>query len=141
MSVNLTPQKTAISPESVGKTDTRNAAGLSVSGKTDVQPYRPSNSTDGCAFEAKFCARCEAGREWREHERNACDIQCRALAFGIEDDGYPSEWIEEESGPRCTAFREEGSPAQEQIDSDRARYEAALAEMRAAQTQRTADND
>lgn len=68
-----------------------------------MKPYRPSNGSEGCAFEARFCDRCvhdvppdpDHGRDNGE-----CTIHTNALC-GIQ----PPEWIEDEKGPRCTAFQ------------------------------------
>jgi hypothetical protein len=70
-----------------------------------AQPYRPANGSEGDWFEAKFCDRCERDREWREKERNPCPIMGSALAFAIDQEGFPPEWIEDSNGPRCTAFQ------------------------------------
>jgi hypothetical protein len=96
------------------------------------QPYRPSNGDEGCWFQQKFCDRCEREREYREKERSPCSILGLTMALDIDDPDYPKQWVEDENGPRCTAFRPEGSPPQEQLDRDRARYERAMAEMRDA---------
>ena len=95
-------------------------------------PYRPSNGTEGEWFASKFCNKCEGERKWRESEVDPCHILVNTFAFTIDHPDYPKEWIEDEGGPRCTAFREEGAPSQERLDRERARYDAALAEMRAA---------
>lgn len=97
-----------------------------------AEKYRPSNGTEGDWFASKFCGKCERERRWREREEDPCSILVNSYALAIDHPDYPKEWIEDESGPRCTAFREEGAPSQERLDRDRARYEAALAEMRAA---------
>lgn len=86
-------------------------------------------------FEAGFCNRCEREKQWREDPDGAegCDIHIRALAFSTTDPGFPAEWIIDAKGERCTAFVEEGKPLPEVYARDLARYEAAMAEMRAAQ--------
>ena len=64
------------------------------------RPYRPSNGTEGCIFYETFCHTClhEAG------ERE-CDIYTRSLAFDIDDDEYPGEWIYYKEQPTCTAWQ------------------------------------
>jgi hypothetical protein len=67
-----------------------------------MKPYMPSNGTEGCQFEGRMCDRCQkdvppdpdAGRDVGE-----CQIHNDAL-LGIQ----PKEWVEDEAGPRCTAF-------------------------------------
>jgi hypothetical protein len=70
--------------------------------------YRPSNGTEGDCFHAKWCAHCEKERMYRQDRDNdGCQILIWTMAVGIDDDDYPAEWIEDERGPRCTAFEEE----------------------------------
>lgn len=98
------------------------------------KPYRPSNGTEGEIFEAQFCSQCEHEAAWRRDDlkHDACKIHARVYAFGINDPQYPKEWIEDEDGPHCTAFLIEGSTGHERLERDRARYEAAMSEMRKA---------
>jgi hypothetical protein len=71
--------------------------------------YRPSNSTEGWWFESQFCERCKHMAAWLADDRNdACDINTRALALEIDHPNYPTEWIEIQSGPLCTAFEATG---------------------------------
>jgi hypothetical protein len=69
-----------------------------------LRPYRPSNGTEGEAFQEKFCCNCVRDRavnlggddpQWED----GCQILARALADG----GVP-EWVEMDSGPFCTAY-------------------------------------
>lgn len=69
------------------------------------EPYRPSNGDAGDAFIAKFCEKCA-----RDGEDNPCFILGRALGHNIDDPDYPPEWVQDEQGPRCTAFTLEASP-------------------------------
>ena len=77
-----------------------------------TRPYRPSNGTEGCWFDDKWCSRCERDRAWREDESKGepCDILGRTLIFNVGETGYPVEWIEDDvpypqpANPRCTAF-------------------------------------
>jgi hypothetical protein len=67
--------------------------------------YRPANGTEGEMFKARFCDRCERDREWRERERNPCEILTTTLCLMPEDEGYPTEWrYDDEGDPVCTAF-------------------------------------
>jgi hypothetical protein len=69
-----------------------------------MQPYRPSNGDEGEGFMCDWCYRCA-----KDRGRRQCDILTRSMAFDITDLEYPTEWIEEEDGPRCTAFVKVGS--------------------------------
>lgn len=68
-------------------------------------PYRPSNGTEGECFMGKFCERC------RRDINQDCPIIAATMAFDISDPEYPGEWVEDESGPRCTAFEPIGDAA------------------------------
>ena len=103
--------------------------------ETDTRPYRPSNSTEGDAFESKFCRKCEYEAQARRDETcSGCDTLGMVMAFSIDDEHYPEEWISDADGsnPRCTRFRKEGTGTWEQYHADKARYDAAMAETRAA---------
>lgn len=91
----------------------------------NTKPYRPSNGSEGDAFDALFCNRCVLDKAARAGDyANGCDILLRALAFGITDANYPSEWrqnIGAKWDPFCTAFVEEsddddGEPPQPDPD-------------------------
>jgi len=72
-----------------------------------VRAYRPSNGTEGEIFHEQFCYRCA---RYGDPDGNIepCAIQGMALAVGVDDPAYPKEWIEDEQGPRCTAFWPQG---------------------------------
>ena len=101
-----------------------------------AEPYRPSNGSEGMEFEHRFCNRCERERLWREDdfENDACGIHTWATAVSVDHPRYPTEWVQDERGPRCTAFVEEGKALPEVYERDLARYEAAMAEMRTTLT-------
>ena len=65
-------------------------------------PYRPSNAAEGCEFESKFCHQCERD-DWPTGG-NGCSIQADAYVFDESHPSYPKEWVEDATGPRCTAF-------------------------------------
>lgn len=65
----------------------------------EVTLFRPSNGTIGEAFHDAFCYRC--GRDWKR-----CGILTRTLIHAIDEPEYPREWISDDDGSRCTAFRE-----------------------------------
>lgn len=92
-----------------------------------ARPWRPANGIEGCDFAAVWCARCACDAEDLE-EDDGCPIAAAAFAFDVKDDGYPRQWIEDESGPRCTAFIERipGEPRKDPyaIEKARAAYDA-----------------
>jgi hypothetical protein len=79
------------------------AEGAFMSNAMTVKPYRPSNGTEGEVFHEAFCYQC---RYYGDviGKVPPCAIQDAALALQVDDPGYPAEWIEDEEGPRCTAF-------------------------------------
>jgi hypothetical protein len=80
-----------------------------------TRSYRPTNGTEGSMFEERFCRRCT-------HDRPdaPCRILTFALACGLGDPEYPAEWVEDEAGPRCTAFAhaETGAPSAAQLEAE-----------------------
>lgn len=76
---------------------------------TETRPYRPSNGSEGEWFMSIFCEKCEKDR----YESKPCGILGRTFALGIDDKGYPKEWIRDTGdwpgNPRCTAFVERGT--------------------------------
>jgi hypothetical protein len=66
---------------------------------TTQRPYRPSNGSEGDWFMLIWCSKCV-----KDSEAKPCLILLRTLALGVNDKGYPSQWIEDDDGPRCTAF-------------------------------------
>ena len=67
--------------------------------------YRPSNGSEGDWFMANWCEQCV-----KDSESKPCRILGRTMALGIRDKGYPSEWITDDDGPRCTAFADHEKP-------------------------------
>lgn len=63
------------------------------------EPYRPSNGSEGEWFMAHWCARCV-----KDTPSKPCRIITLTMALGLDDKGYPREWVEDDDGPRCTAF-------------------------------------
>lgn len=65
------------------------------------KPYRPSNGTEGEMFQERYCYRCVHDA----NEDSPCEILTAAMVFGLEDAGYPREWLYDANGrPSCTAF-------------------------------------
>lgn len=84
------------------------------SSEPQTRPYRPSNGTEGDYFFEKFCARCVGERAARANPEgvDGCPILTATFALGVDDPGYPSEWVQNEgpwetADPRCTAFVED----------------------------------
>lgn len=84
-----------------------------------TKPYRPSSGTEGASFFEAWCCRCARDKAMREgcdidecDDNEKCQIIADTMCYGIDDPKYPKEWIEDESGQRCTAFIEswEGVP-------------------------------
>lgn len=78
------------------------------------EKYRPSNGTEGAWFINAFCAQCSRS-EHNLHPDDAsklvgCPILDRTFALDVDDPDYPSEWIEDENGPKCIAFVLQGDP-------------------------------
>lgn len=53
-----------------------------------------------------FCYRCKHDEKYQQTQDSKydCDIVTRAMCFSVNDKQYPTEWIADETGPRCTAF-------------------------------------
>ncbi len=68
--------------------------------------YRPSSGSEGLDFEAQFCWVCQREATFRETQdgTDACPIVRAAFMFEVTDKEYPTQWIEDESGPRCIEF-------------------------------------
>ena len=67
--------------------------------------YRPASAWEGAEFMERFCDRCQHDAAFRAGTGDSCPIAANAVAYGVEDEGYPLEWREDgPSGPRCTAF-------------------------------------
>ena len=69
-------------------------------------PYRPSNGSEGMEFEARFCDHCSRDAAFRENMDGAdgCPILAAVFIYDVDQQQYPKEWIEDDNGPRCTAF-------------------------------------
>ena len=67
-----------------------------------IEKYQPSNGSEGCSFTEEFCDQCEFGVD-----NQPCGILFRSMAFDIEDNQYPSEWVYETTTGKaeCTVFR------------------------------------
>lgn len=72
------------------------------------KPYRPSNGTEGDIFMGQFCFRCALWNGQEDAQGEPCEILGRTFWCNIGDKDYPTEWVEDSNGPRCTAFTPEG---------------------------------
>lgn len=79
------------------------------------KPFRPSNATQGDAFLASFCEKCDKYGEIGSR----CEIVVLTHAYDEDDPKYPREWTYDEDGwPTCTAFSEGGERLPELGASD-----------------------
>lgn len=67
--------------------------------------YRPSNATEGDAFENRFCRDCIHDKD------NECQILAAVYALDVNDPEYPKDWVYDGRGPRCNNFQHgDGEP-------------------------------
>ena len=59
-----------------------------------ITPYMPSNGTEGSLFEARWCRQCV------KDFTDDCEILSKAFCGD-----QPTEWIEFDNKPICTAFK------------------------------------
>ncbi len=71
-----------------------------------AEPYRPSCGSEGADFIDHWRGHCERDRAFQENPDAAdgCPIVAATFRFEVDHPDYPKEWIEDEKGPRCTAF-------------------------------------
>lgn len=69
-----------------------------------TEKYRPSCGSEGMDFMARFCDRCKRDDAFQRGEGDSCPIVANSMAYDEDDPNYPVEWIEDATGPRCTAF-------------------------------------
>jgi len=60
---------------------------------------------------ARFCDRCQRDAAFQSGKGDSCPIAAATMVYDEDDPAYPKEWVEDERGPRCTAFVEIGSVA------------------------------
>jgi hypothetical protein len=77
---------------------------MTVTPKTTPERYRPSCGSEGMDFMERFCSRCWRDAAFQAGEGDSCPIAAATMAFDVDDPEYPSEWIEDDAGARCTAF-------------------------------------
>jgi hypothetical protein len=69
-----------------------------------TSPYRPTSGTEGADFMEAFCDRCTRDAAFRAGTGDSCPIAADTMVFAVTDPEYPAEWVQDERGPRCTAF-------------------------------------
>jgi hypothetical protein len=83
-----------------------------VSALGECRKYRPSNGTEGDSFISHFCCNCARSDHNQPQSDDDADVGCEILGdtfmLDVDDPAYPPQWIEDESGPRCTAFIQNG---------------------------------
>jgi len=68
-----------------------------------VKPYQPSNGDEGIWFMDEFCMQCTKCNPNPDLEPQ-CMILCHSMAYNINDEEYPKEWVQEDGMyGRCTA--------------------------------------
>lgn len=68
-----------------------------------AERWRPSNGTGGDIFYSRWCEHCE--RE-RYPDSKPCGILTKTLIYRMDDKKYPKQWVRDDEGPKCLAFRE-----------------------------------
>lgn len=79
-----------------------------------LEPYQPSNSSDGDWFLNKFCMKCKNCDPDSEGEKQ-CNILMRSMVYSISDPEYPKEWVYKDGEPICKShepwdWKELGNP-------------------------------
>lgn len=81
-----------------------------------IKLYRPSSGHEGEWFIREWCQQCERDKCQNGSKpmdecqpEDLCQIIGDTMFMDINDPDYPKEWVEDETGPRCTAFVEVGS--------------------------------
>lgn len=79
-----------------------------------IEKYRPANGTEGEIFISQFCCTCARSEHLQpgaaEDAPAGCPILDLTFIHDVDDPKYPDEWIEDDEGPRCTAYVPEGEP-------------------------------
>lgn len=73
--------------------------------------YQPSNASEGESFISDWCGYCERDKCQNGSKPmdecfgdDFCEILGATMAFGINDEEYPSEWVKIDGAPQCRAF-------------------------------------
>lgn len=78
--------------------------------------YRPSNGTEGEAFQSQWCDRCAKQAD--------CEIVAKTMMYSVDEPEYPEEWRRDDEGwpgnPRCEAFEKQIPPDPDGLNGGRA---------------------
>ncbi len=96
----------------------RQALNSSAFGLRPVTLYRPSSGTEGESFFTNWCSHCVKDKPLSEGKwfddcgpGEVCDLIGNSMAFDIDHELYPKEWIYGADGrPQCLAFEPKGKP-------------------------------
>lgn len=66
-----------------------------------MKKYQPSNGTEMGMFTERYCMQCRHCNPDPEGKKQ-CELLGNAFAYSVDDEGYPSEWVVSEDGPKCT---------------------------------------
>ncbi len=71
-----------------------------------LDKWQPSNSTDGFAFQSKFCDQCWHDRHAEKDPTKGCKVFLASMAYRITDPKYPKEWVTDHTTftGQCTKF-------------------------------------
>ncbi len=73
--------------------------------RKQLEPYRPSNGTEGEYFMSEFCYRCKHDEDYD----NPCSIIGLTMGYDLSDPEYPKDtWVYFNGKPTCLAFKERG---------------------------------
>jgi hypothetical protein len=68
-----------------------------------AEPYTPRNGSEGEGFFEAFCYHCARDKAFRDTDYLGDPaLGCQILARSYTE--QQKEWVEDEQGPRCTAF-------------------------------------
>jgi hypothetical protein len=81
---------------------------------SEIEPYQPSNGSEGEWFLDKHCMQCRNCDPDPEGEKQ-CGILMRSMCYTPRDPEYPKEWIYRDGKPTCTSWEkwnwsEQGNP-------------------------------
>jgi len=87
-------------------------------GVQKVTLYRPSSGTEGESFFTEWCCHCSKDKPHSEGKDfdacgpgEVCELIANSMAFDIDHEFYPKEWIYGADGRRrCLAFEKKGKP-------------------------------
>lgn len=70
-----------------------------------IEPYTPSNGSEAMFFIDQWCSHCARDKAMREGaDLDDCDDNEVCDIIGAAFRGPVPQWVEDETGPRCTVF-------------------------------------